>query len=108
MSTNRTEGSAIGRQKLGRAANLEHEFPRPSLRSDGTAPQQSTCYASCQGFAARTAFSPCHAVVTLVIWPRVTKLAMNERCHPFRFQHSDRKSTRLNSSHQIISYAVFC
>ena len=22
--------------------------------------------------------------------------------------HSDRKSTRLNSSHQIISYAVFC
>src|SRR5258708_13686515 len=23
-------------------------------------------------------------------------------------QHTDRKSTRLNSSHQIISYAVFC
>jgi len=23
-------------------------------------------------------------------------------------EHSDRKSTRLNSSHQIISYAVFC
>src|SRR5947208_6495094 len=23
-------------------------------------------------------------------------------------QHQDRKSTRLNSSHQIISYAVFC
>src|SRR5258708_36648799 len=23
-------------------------------------------------------------------------------------QHRDRKSTRLNSSHQIISYAVFC
>src|SRR5947208_8481277 len=23
-------------------------------------------------------------------------------------QHKDRKSTRLNSSHQIISYAVFC
>src|SRR5258708_24513869 len=23
-------------------------------------------------------------------------------------QHPDRKSTRLNSSHQIISYAVFC
>src|SRR5258708_19042936 len=23
-------------------------------------------------------------------------------------QHGDRKSTRLNSSHQIISYAVFC
>src|SRR5258708_9764107 len=31
---------------------------------------------------------------------------------PPRFEHSsadsDRKSTRLNSSHQIISYAVFC
>src|SRR5258708_18466359 len=26
------------------------------------------------------------------------------QCHP----HEDRKSTRLNSSHQIISYAVFC
>src|SRR5258708_39950176 len=25
-----------------------------------------------------------------------------------RAQNSDRKSTRLNSSHQIISYAVFC
>src|SRR5207244_11474947 len=25
-----------------------------------------------------------------------------------RLPHSDRKSTRLNSSHQIISYAVFC
>src|SRR5438552_18893054 len=27
---------------------------------------------------------------------------------PWRFPVSDRKSTRLNSSHQIISYAVFC
>src|SRR5438552_5797300 len=26
----------------------------------------------------------------------------------FRFSTLDRKSTRLNSSHQIISYAVFC
>src|SRR5258708_23847146 len=25
-----------------------------------------------------------------------------------RYVHTDRKSTRLNSSHQIISYAVFC
>src|SRR5258708_27699592 len=24
------------------------------------------------------------------------------------YEHGDRKSTRLNSSHQIISYAVFC
>src|SRR5207244_13459936 len=27
---------------------------------------------------------------------------------PHRVQQVDRKSTRLNSSHQIISYAVFC
>src|SRR5256885_4746682 len=25
-----------------------------------------------------------------------------------RFEHPDRKSTRLNSSHLVISYAVFC
>src|SRR5438552_14711388 len=31
-------------------------------------------------------------------------LAHGRRLHGFR----DRKSTRLNSSHQIISYAVFC
>src|SRR5258708_21693865 len=32
------------------------------------------------------------------------------RRHPPRewFPNTDRKSTRLNSSHQIISYAVFC
>src|SRR5207244_12415091 len=28
--------------------------------------------------------------------------------YTFRPRSSDRKSTRLNSSHQIISYAVFC
>src|SRR5258708_28148185 len=29
-------------------------------------------------------------------------------CEPDRGAREDRKSTRLNSSHQIISYAVFC
>src|SRR3989454_9203306 len=34
--------------------------------------------------------------------------ARNERVHdPFQ-AHPDRKSTRLNSSHLVISYAVFC
>src|SRR5258707_10322780 len=28
--------------------------------------------------------------------------------HPLRLRQSDRKSTRLNSSHANISYAVFC
>src|SRR6202012_6202668 len=28
--------------------------------------------------------------------------------HPSRWHNPDRKSTRLNSSHTVISYAVFC
>src|SRR5258708_7922355 len=38
-------------------------------------------------------------------------LVRDELLHGFgghRWMHQDRKSTRLNSSHQIISYAVFC
>src|SRR5947208_12276835 len=31
-----------------------------------------------------------------------------ERDQQHEWPHEDRKSTRLNSSHQIISYAVFC
>src|SRR5258708_29542212 len=31
-----------------------------------------------------------------------------DSCLVYLIQDSDRKSTRLNSSHQIISYAVFC
>src|SRR5258708_14813222 len=41
------------------------------------------------------------------------KQGLGRHAHPARPQanvrlRSDRKSTRLNSSHQIISYAVFC
>src|SRR5947208_11428856 len=33
----------------------------------------------------------------------------DDQARPLQFGHGlDRKSTRLNSSHQIISYAVFC
>src|SRR5699024_11899704 len=32
----------------------------------------------------------------------------NVLCRQFPFLHKDRKSTRLNSSHVSISYAVFC
>src|SRR5438034_6901103 len=31
-----------------------------------------------------------------------------EIIHQARHRHEDRKSTRLNSSHTVISYAVFC
>src|SRR5256885_4392720 len=36
--------------------------------------------------------------------------AMQKDCRPNNFvrNHEDRKSTRLNSSHLVISYAVFC
>src|SRR2546422_6175557 len=33
---------------------------------------------------------------------------LDPRRHPVRFLQRDRKSTRLNSSHGYISYAVFC
>src|SRR5258708_25772931 len=38
----------------------------------------------------------------------VVGFARNGSCRGKRPQEIDRKSTRLNSSHQIISYAVFC
>src|SRR5688572_31646757 len=33
---------------------------------------------------------------------------LDQRLGPLRSEHPDRKSTRLNSSHSQISYAVFC
>src|SRR5438552_10573515 len=41
-------------------------------------------------------------------WRRVAQLSIFARIVGFPLVSSDRKSTRLNSSHQIISYAVFC
>src|SRR5699024_12674965 len=50
----------------------------------------------------------------LPLWP-LTKLCIAPSCHFFHasalmaiFMTRDRKSTRLNSSHVSISYAVFC
>ena len=53
----------------------------------------------------------------LSIGNALAKILSRYGCHVFTHQdymsrirggHKDRKSTRLNSSHQIISYAVFC
>src|SRR5690242_21517008 len=43
-------------------------------------------------------------------WRRMRLPAMvpGQKPHPPPWAHSDRKSTRLNSSHMSISYAVFC
>src|SRR5258708_29495428 len=40
--------------------------------------------------------------------PAMTAPAMAAKLKDLRASEADRKSTRLNSSHQIISYAVFC
>src|SRR5258708_14293013 len=45
----------------------------------------------------------------LVAVPVAVPVAVDARLAPAAVRaHRDRKSTRLNSSHQIISYAVFC
>src|SRR5947208_9376503 len=49
----------------------------------------------------------------LVAWcraslPKLDVIALGRGLHFVQEDHPDRKSTRLNSSHQIISYAVFC
>src|SRR5258708_12531810 len=41
-------------------------------------------------------------------FPKHDKVAQSLRRFSHAWGKSDRKSTRLNSSHQIISYAVFC
>src|ERR1039457_2656450 len=46
---------------------------------------------------------PCVTHVT-----HVTHLTSRGASHRLPCQHLDRKSTRLNSSHLVISYAVFC
>src|SRR3712207_8616898 len=40
--------------------------------------------------------------------PSLLNLAIRQFAHRFSGPHQDRKSTRLNSSHANISYAVFC
>src|SRR5207253_3513651 len=41
-------------------------------------------------------------------WPQRTSRPARSTVHRGRVRSSDRKSTRLNSSHVAISYAVFC
>src|SRR5258708_23696381 len=48
--------------------------------------------------------STAFAISALTVSPRLSAVSASWR----RAVSSDRKSTRLNSSHQIISYAVFC
>src|SRR5438034_6200289 len=50
---------------------------------------------------------PCHFVTTMR-FQRIDEIAMFEGAHSVCEGMRDRKSTRLNSSHTVISYAVFC
>src|SRR5258708_18728387 len=51
--------------------------------------------------------SSCFALYTREVWIHVP-LTTCTVGRPLFWKLKDRKSTRLNSSHQIISYAVFC
>src|SRR5690625_6875158 len=44
----------------------------------------------------------------LIICPATLKTQWQQEIESFSHESSDRKSTRLNSSHVAISYAVFC
>src|SRR5258708_30378650 len=62
-------------------------------------PPRSTLFPYTTLFRSRTSRE--QAVLT-------ARTVMKDRDYPMRGRYRDRKSTRLNSSHQIISYAVFC
>src|SRR5258708_29426685 len=85
-------GAGLGAELIGKAA-LSFCIagdPLLSLRTSGA--RKTACFASQDGYNIR-------------YWP-----CRKSFCRPNLHKHSeqDRKSTRLNSSHQIISYAVFC
>src|SRR5438132_7955213 len=52
---------------------------------------------------------PASAVIRMTSsWPTATPCASSRKQTPVSSAWVDRKSTRLNSSHTVISYAVFC
>src|SRR5258708_12587154 len=63
------------------------------------------CGWCCSAICRFTLASACSARA----WPVPLAVRKNRRSRPWSgMAKGDRKSTRLNSSHQIISYAVFC
>src|SRR5207244_13174490 len=57
---------------------------------------------------AATATGNVHRELTCHIYSAIKRGRNETKSVANRFDGPDRKSTRLNSSHQIISYAVFC
>src|SRR5258708_33130938 len=70
-------------------------------------PDSHVCIYRCLFITPLNGFSPPAASYS---GPPLKTLSATVRCDEFAHKRScpDRKSTRLNSSHQIISYAVFC
>src|SRR5258708_15100217 len=82
-------------------------FPYTTLfRSQWGAPERSRYVVSWQG--QRVFVIPRLRVGKLSVLPQPPREeTLHQGQNPFMHRR-DRKSTRLNSSHQIISYAVFC
>src|SRR5438552_13733833 len=75
-----------------------HSFPT-RRSSDLIAPGSATITATSEGQSGTAAITVTNVpVVSVTVTPASASIQ----------QGQDRKSTRLNSSHQIISYAVFC
>src|SRR5438552_4999280 len=72
-------------------------------------PPRSTLFPYTTLFRSRQLLVDAAAVLIVVVRDMIPGLlGMIPDVEPHQNQHEDRKSTRLNSSHQIISYAVFC
>src|SRR5260221_3983869 len=68
-------------------------------------PPRSTLFPYTTLFRSRCAFVTCCPVI---VSRRLSAAAHSRRHEQVRLPGQDRKSTRLNSSHTVISYAVFC
>src|SRR5438552_8095500 len=70
-------------------------------------PPRSTLFPYTTLFRSRKPFSQ-KSSPRCCAWVSFSPPASSSRGSRYRIGARDRKSTRLNSSHQIISYAVFC
>src|SRR2546422_4600265 len=80
--------------------------PRESVRTTCPPADTSTCSTGRESLRTSTRRLPC-ACWALLFAPFVT-IVVNMKANLRKARRRDRKSTRLNSSHGYISYAVFC
>src|SRR5947208_9232321 len=71
-------------------------------------PPRSTLFPYTTLFRSLTVEQPCVAQRLQTRIHHAARVALEQLAHIHAVHPGDRKSTRLNSSHQIISYAVFC